>query len=217
MVRKIAALFALVLTFSLAAMPVAAQDVDVDDMTEFGLMNGHLRMYMADPANSTTDIMGVMIAGFEFDKEETAGDAFEEFTCGFASGFMGVTASDCDGLVEAGYDVADVDGIGDQAIEISGEADISGETPTGMLAVQDGNWMFIVITLGDATPGIGDDIAKFMVDAEPSDAEVVFAEDGTSTGGFFDMLPQDDDTVLEGLLPVLDQDLFGTLESTPAS
>ena len=103
------------------------------------------------------------------------------------------------------------------AIEISGEADISGETPTGMLAVQDGNWMFIVITLGDATPGIGDDIAKFMVDAEPSDAEVVFAEDGTSTGGFFDMLPQDDDPVLEGLLPVLDQDLFGTLESTPAS
>lgn len=218
MVRKLAALFALVLTFSLAAMPVAAQDISTEDMSEFGLDSGYLRMYMADPATSTTDVLGVMVAGFQFDTDKSANKAFEDFTCGFAGGFMGITdAADCDGLIKAGLDVADVDGMGDQAIEISGEADIDGATPTGMIAVQDGEFIFLVITLGDSTPGVGDAMATFMVDAEPSDAEVVFAEDGTSTGGFYDMLPQDGDTEIEGLLPMSDMDLFGGINSTPAS
>lgn len=220
MVRKFAALFALVLTFSLAAMPVAAQDIDTDSLGEFGLESGYLRMYMADPsaATASTDLLGVMVAGFQFDSADTVGDAFEDFTCGFAGGFMGVDdATDCAGLSDAGLEVADVDGIGDQAIEISGEADISGPTPTSILAVQDENQIFLVIYLGDATPGVGDDIAKFLVDAEPVDTEVVFADDGTSTGGFFDMLPQDGDAEIEGLMPMMDMDFMGDTSSTPAS
>lgn len=219
MVRKFAALFALVLTFSLAAMPVAAQDINAEDMDEFGLNSGYLRMYMADPAGATaTDVQAVMVAGFQFESDKTADKAFEDFTCGFAGGFMGITdASDCDGLVDAGLDVADVDGIGDQAIEISGEADIAGATPTGMLAVQDGEFIFLVITLGDSTPGVGDDMAKFLVAADPSDVEVEFVDDGTSTGGFYDMLPQDGDAEIDGLLPMMDMDFFGSSSSTPAS
>ena len=221
MVRKIAALFALVLTFSLAAMPVAAQDIDTADLQEFGLENAYLRMYMADPSAATADtsLLGVMVAGFQFESEDTAADAFEEFTCGFASGFMGVEdATDCEALADAGYTVNTDVAINDApAIEIIGESDINGPTPTNLLAIQDEGQIFVVITLGDDSEGAGDDLGGFLVDAEPTDTEVVFSEDGTSTGGFFDQLPQDGDPVLEGLMPMMDMDFMGSSSSTPAS
>ncbi len=221
MVRKIAALFALVLTFSLAAMPVAAQDIDTGDLAEYGLESGYLRMYMADPsaATASTDMLGVMVAGFQFDSEDTATDAFEDFTCGFASGFMGVEdATDCAGLEDAGFTVnADVAINEAPAIEILGESDINGPTPTNLLAIQDGDQIFMLINLGDDSEGANDDFGGFLVDAEPSDAEVAFSEDGTSTGGFFDQLPQDGDPLLEGLMPMMDMDFMGTSSSTPAS
>lgn len=227
MVRKFAALFALILTLGLAASPVAAQDVNVDDLEEVGLQSGYLRMYLADPsaADANPDLLGVMVAGFEFDDASTLDDAFEDFTCGFAGGFLGAEdALDCEGLVDAGFDVADVDGIGDQAIEVSGEADISGPTPTTMLAVQADNYLYVVIYLGDDSPGAADDIGTFLADAEPVDTEVVFSDDGTSTGGFFDTLPQAGDAEIEGLLPMMDMDFLGSssgtpddLDSTPAS
>ncbi len=121
MVRKLTALFALVLALGMAIMPAAAQDVSMDDASEFGLENGYMRIYMADPASASTatvDLLGVMVAGFQFDSADSAETAFEDFSCGFAGGFMGAEdAQDCDGLVEEGFTVTDVDGMGDQAIE----------------------------------------------------------------------------------------------------
>lgn len=220
MVRKFAALFALILTFGLAAAPVAAQDVNADDLSELGLESGYLRMYVADPTaeGANPDLLGVMAIGMEFDTADTAEDAFEDFTCGFAGGFLGTDdVLDCDGLVDAGFDVADVDGVGDQAIEVTGEADISGPTPVSLLALQADNYIFLVISLGDDTPGIGDDFGIFLADAEPVDTEVEFNADGTSTGGFFDMLPQEGDPLVEGFMPALDQDVFGLDTATPAA
>lgn len=219
MVRKIAALFALVLTFSLAAMPVAAQDIDASGLEEFGLESGYLRMYMADPSAATadTELLGVMVAGFQFDEEDTAADNFEDFTCGFASGFMGIEdATDCAGLEDAGLTVnADVAINDAPAIEVIGESDINGPTPTNLLAIQDGDQIFMVITLGDDSESAGDEMGGFLVDAEPSDAEVEFSDDGTSTGGFFDQLPQEGDALLEGLMPMMDMDFMGGSTSTP--
>lgn len=220
MIRKFAALFALVLTFGLAAAPVAAQDVDADALGSVGMESGFLRMYLADPAaaDANPDLLGVMVVGLEFDDADNLGDGFEDFTCGFAGGFLGtVDATDCEGLVDAGFEVSDVDGMGDQAIEVSGEADVSGPTPTTMLALQADNYLFIVIYLGDDTPGIADDFGTFLADAEPVDTEVSFSEDGTSTGGFFDMLPQEGDPVVEGFIPMMDDDLFGSASGTPES
>lgn len=218
MVRKFAALFALVLTLGLAAAPVAAQDVDTDALGSVGMESGFLRMYLANPAaaDANPDMLGVMVVGLQFEDADTLADGFEDFTCGFAGGFLGtVDATDCDGLVDAGFNVSDVDGIGDQAIEVTGEADVSGPTPTTMLALQADNHLFIVIYLGDDTPGAADEFGTFLADAEPVDTEVAFSDDGTSTGGFFDMLPQEGDPILEGLIPMMDDDLFGSATGTP--
>lgn len=221
MVRKLTALFALVLALGMAVMPAAAQEVSMDDASEFGLENGYMRIYMADPSSASTpsaDLLGVMVGGFQFDSAESAESAFEDFSCGFAGGFMGAEdAQDCEGLADAGFTVSDVEGIGDSAIEITGEADIAGPTPLTLLSIQSDNYLFMVITLGSDEPGSSDVMGKFLADAEPVDTEVEFNEDGTSTGGFFDMLPQEGDAELEGLMPITDMNFFGDAESTPAS
>lgn len=210
MVRKFMALFALMLALGMSVMPAAAQTSD--SLSEIGVENVYIRMYMADPAATVEvnpDLMGVMVGVIEFDSADTASDSFEDFSCGFVSGFVGIEATDCDGLVEGGMEVADVSGIGEQALEATGEATVSGTTmPTTILAVQQDNNIFLVINLGIAEPESGDAIAKFLVEAEPVDTEVVFSEDGTSTGGFFDMLPQDGDDVIAGLMPVMDLDMM---------
>lgn len=193
----------------------------MDDASELGLEGGYMRIYMADPASAstaTTDLLGVMAAGFQFDSADSAETAFEDFSCGFAGGFMGAEdAKDCDGLVDAGFTVTDVDGMGDQAIEITGEADIAGPTPVTLLSIQSENYLFMVIILGSDEPGSSDAIGKFLADAEKVDTEVEFSEDGTSTGGFFDMLPQDGDAEIDGLMPMTDMDFFGDAAGTPAS
>ena len=64
MVRKLTALFALVLSLGMAVMPAAAQDLTMDDASEFGLEGGYMRMYMADPTSDATvapDLLGVMV------------------------------------------------------------------------------------------------------------------------------------------------------------
>lgn len=220
MVKKLTALFALVFALGLAVMPAAAQDINMDDASEFGLEGGYLRIYTVDPAMATptTDVLGVMTAGFEFDSADSAETAFEDFSCGFAGGFMGAEdAADCEGLTDAGFTVSDVEGMGDQAIEITGEADIAGPTPVTLLSIQSDNYLFMVITLGSDEPGSSDALGKFLADAEPVDTEVEFSEDGTSTGGFFDLLPQEGDPEAEGLMPVSDMNFFEDAAGTPAS
>lgn len=220
MVRKFAALFALILTFGLAAAPVAGQDLDLDDFESLGVNGANIRMYLSDDAMTDPDaeLLGVMIVGIEFDSSETLDQHFEEFTCGFASGFLDVAAvENCEDLVDAGFAVSDVDGIGDQAIEVIGMGEGVDAMPTTMLALQADNYLFVVLHLGVEEPSAGDDIGTFLANAEQSDAEVVFSDDGTSTGGFYDMLPQAGDAEIEGLTPMMDQDMFGTPVGTPAN
>ena len=218
MVRKFMALFALMLALGMSVMPAAAQTSD--SLSEIGVENVYIRMYMADPAATVEvnpDLMGVMVGVIEFDSADTASDSFEDFSCGFVSGFVGIDATDCDGLVEGGMEVADVSGIGEQGLEATGEATVSGTPmPTTVLAVQQENNIFLVINLGIAEPESGDAIAQFLVDAEPVDTEVEFSEDGTSTGGFFDMLPQEGDDVIAGLMPLLDLDMMSD-SATPGA
>lgn len=221
MVRKFMALFALVLAMGMTIMPVAAQSSDTEALRAIGVENVYIRMYIADPsaaaAAANPDLMAVMVGVIEFDEADTAHDSFEDFSCGFISGFVGIDATDCDGLVEGGMDVADVTGIGEQALEATGDATVSGSTmPATILAVQQENNIFLVINLGIAEPESGDAIAKFLVEAEPVDTEVEFSEDGTSTGGFFDILPQDGDEVIAGLMPFMDLNMMEE-EATPAA
>lgn len=213
MVRKLVALFALVLTLGMAVSPVAAQDVSMDDFEEFGLTSGYFRGYVNPAADA--EIMMKMVGGFEFEDEDVVEENFEEFACGFAAGFSGSTATDCDSLGEADVTVSDVDNIGDEAMGFAGPAEGMNYE---MLIIRDGNFIFVVVGLGETVAeGSMDDLGKFMVDAEPVDTEVQFSEDGTSTGGFFDMLPTADDDVIAGYEPAVDMDILDAATSTPAS
>ena len=222
MVRKLTALFALVLSLGMAVMPAAAQDLTMDDASEFGLEGGYMRMYMADPASEATvapDLLGVMVAGFNFDSADSAEAAFEDFSCGFAGGFMGADdAEDCAGLADAGFTVNDnLEINGDKAIEITGEANVGGPIPVTLLSIQSDNNLFMVITLGVAEEGASDAIGGYLADAEPVDTDVEFSDDGTSTGGFFDMLPQEGDAEIAGLAPQSDLNVFEDAASTPGA
>lgn len=213
MVRKLVALFALVLTLGMAVSPVAAQDVNMDDLEEFGLKSGYFRGYMN--TDTSADIMMIMVGGFEFEEADVANEHFEDFACGFAAGFSGSEALECDALAEDGVGVSDVDNLGDKAMAFTGEAQGMNYE---MLMIQDENHIFVVVGLGETVPeGSMDELGKFMVEAEPVDTEVQFVDDGTSTGGFFDMLPTADDDVLAGFAPMIDMDILEETTGTPAS
>lgn len=106
-------------------------------------------------------------------------------------------------------------------MEFTGKQDLnlgtgSSEIQFTLMMVQKDNWIFAVALLGDNIgEGEADQYAKALVEAEPSDAPVVFESDGTSTGGFFDMLPADTDPMMADFQPLMDMDILN-MEATPA-
>lgn len=214
MIRKLMTVFALLLTVGLAAAPAVAQDFDLETIEDSGLTGIHGRLYVAGSAlTGGPGLMGVMVVGFDFDTPETAGDIFEFVTCAFIGGMLDVEdEGDCEALVAAGADVADVNGIGSQAIEVSAEQTSDDEvTPMLVLSTQSENRIFMLVYLGDNTPGIADDFGQFLAEAEPQDSDVVFDVDGNASGGFFDMLPQAGDEIVEGLIPFEDMDIYSEM------
>lgn len=210
MIRKFVTTLSLIFAFGLAAVPVMAQDFDVEGMEEMGLEGIHARLYISEAAlTGGPGIMGVMVVGIELADADTASEVFELLTCSFAGGMLGVEdEGDCEELLASGIEVADIDGIGAQAIEIIGSA-VGDEDPMPMvaLAVQSEQHIFVVIYLGDDTSGVANDFGTYLADAEAVDTEVVFDESGNASGGFFDMLPPAGDPVIEGLMAMQDMDI----------
>lgn len=201
MVRKTMTLFAFLLTIGLAAGGSVAAQTPVSDTADVsGLESSYLRTYAADVEQPVEgEQFGAQAGVFTFDSPESVEGAFDAFADDFALGFFGE---------DADVESSDVDGVGDNAREYVGEADLGGEfTPMTVLMVQQENMILLSISLGIAESGSADDIAQFMIDAEPSDSEVMFSDDGTSTGGAFDLMPAAGDEVLGGMVPVLDMDL----------
>lgn len=214
MIRKLKVMITLMFMLGMAVAPVAAQDLDVEDMEDMGLQGMYGRMYLTEAAlTGQPGVMGVMIVGVSFTEADVAEEAFETITCAFAGGMLDIEdEGDCEALQEGGVEVTDLDGVGDQAIELIGQ---SGEDedaqPILIVSTQSANNIFLVIYLGDNEPGLADDFAVFLADADPVDTEVEFDADNNGTGGFFDMLPQEGDAVLEGLIPYQDLDLFSEM------
>ena len=225
MIRKFAALFALILTLGMAAAPVAAQDIDTTDMEAMGVENVYARQYEADPnATTETNPQALMAVGIVLDDADRIHDAtFDVFVCAFTGGFVSeLTGSDevqnCEDLETMGMTLnSDLD-MGDRALELSGDSTM----PLNILAVQNDNVVFIMINIGDPAAGSLDAFGTAVADAEVSDSEVELNADGTSTGGFFDMLPQEGDEAVEGFVPAADISLLegvetATPDSTPAN
>ena len=221
MIRKFAALFALILTFGMAAAPVAAQDIDTDSMEDLGVENVYARQYEVDPnATTETNTQALMAVGIELDDADRVDDAtFDIFVCAFTGGFVSELigtdeVQSCEDLEGLGMTLdSDVD-MGDRALELSGDSTM----PLNILAVQNDSVVFIMINIGDPAAGSLDAFGTAVADADVSDAEVELNADGTSTGGFFDMLPQEGDEAVEGFIPAADISLLEGVETaTPGS
>lgn len=216
LIRKLKVAMALMFMLGMVAAPVAAQDFDIENVEDLGLSGMYGRMYLTEAAlTGGTGPMAVVAIGFSFEEAEVADEMFEVVTCGFAGGMLGIEGEgECDALIDAGIEVTDLDGIGDAAIELIGEVgDEADAQPALIVSTLSGNNIFLVVYLGDNEPGLGDAFAMFLADAEPVDTEVVFDADNNGTGGFFDMLPQEGDEVLEGLIPYQDMDLFSEISN----
>lgn len=219
MFRKFTLLLSLVLAMGFAiTSTAAAQDVPTSAGDVEGLETGYARMYMPDfsamieaagtPGATTgfdeNAVLVIMTAGFTFDSEDNAGKALDTFGEGFTSEMSGAE----------NLEAAELDDLGDRAVLYSGTVEESGESmPTNTLLVQDGEAVYMIsVTGGDLDEGKqqAQDIATHMLDGEIETGDVTFNEDGTSTGGVFDLMPTAEDTdLVSGLAPSMDMDFSG--------
>ncbi|HWV23286.1 MAG TPA: hypothetical protein VNZ58_03775 [Thermomicrobiales bacterium] len=225
MLRKITILLSLILTLGFAVTTsAAAQDTpSVDSLNVDGLESGYGRAYMPDlnalveamstPGAATPDLnadgpSAIQISILTFDKADNAKKASDSIADEIAS-------QEVEDVEMKSEEVKD---LGDSATLYTGEVKSMGETMAiTALLVQDGEQLLQIQIVGgenDANSSQAQAIAQHMLDTEPSTNEVTFNEDGTSTGGAFDRMPQSGDTDLIGdLTPFMDMDLSTTLES----
>lgn len=216
MFKRIALLLSLVFALAISS-GAGAQDtptLDPDDVE--GLESGYARMYIADieammatpgamEEMSLEDMaLSGMAAVFTFEDEGAAEDAFGLFGDQFAQGFMEGSGTEAE--------KSEIDDLGNQAVEYLGETEVDEETTsaTSMILVQDGEHIFIAMILGGAE--VSDDtraFAEYLLDGEISEDEVAFNEDGSSTGGVYDIMPNEENTeIVQGMVPFMDADFM---------
>ncbi|MCO5226772.1 MAG: hypothetical protein M9934_00640 [Thermomicrobiales bacterium] len=236
MIKRFSLLVALLMTLSLAVTPVAAQGVDLDDPESMGIVGGYGRLYFAasvmdlmmsgeapdaDTLDGLADVYMIMVLGLEFASADIADENLDGFLCSMLASYLELETdvnSACDDVMEEGVELIDVEGLGDRAIESTVVMD---EDPVlgfagklNLLLVRDGSTVYVFLHIGPgAEAGTADPLAAFLFSADPSDTEVVFDEDGGSTGGFFDMLPPADGPLLADFIPVADMDMGAELSA----
>lgn len=233
--RWISALALALLLGGMVLAPASAQD-DADEF-EFsdlsGLQSGVGRYYYADysamyDAMSTPGaempelpaLLGLSVGVLKFDGDDNAQSGFnqlyEEFVNSanesFAeNGDMGTPATPI--TVTEG----DVDDIGDEAKSMAAAVEEEDGTyySYGVIA-RKGEYLYMVIGNGSSDPSESiNQLTKDMTDRDAGDGDGTFNQDGTSTGGLWDLFPADDDPALGGLLNGGDEVLFpvGTPEA----
>lgn len=218
--KRIALLLSLVMTLGMASHAGAQSTPTLDPNDVPGLESGYARMYIADiealmatpgamEAMSTPGALGDvalsgMAAVFTFEDEGAAEDAFGTFGEQFAQGFMEGSGTKAE--------PTEINDLGNQAVEYLGETEVDDETtsPISIILVQDGEHIFIAMILGGSDVSASTrDLAEYLIDADIPDSEVMFNEDGSSTGGVFDILPNAEDTgIVQGMVPFMDADFM---------
>lgn len=215
-VRRLASILC-ALMFVMTVTPAAAQQEEesvLDDPSQLeGIEAGVARAWYSDRDLSTPPAEGeslVYIAGgavLEFDTGEHATAAYgtiREFIETEDALGLGATASD--------LEIEELDDLGDSAVALSGS--VADATVSGYLRyilVQDGTWVYYTVAMStDAdAASIADDIVAH-IDAQDDDASGVgeVNENGGSTGGLWDLLPDPDDDLFEGMVPGGDNVLY---------
>lgn len=163
------------------------------------------RIYAANPdalfpeatpgadAVATPPIIAVVQA-YEFGSDEDAEASFESVSETVNEQITQGTSTE--------FQQTDVDDLGDQGIQSTGTVDASGfEVPLTTLVVREGNIIFLAAagTLDDSSADAANAFMEHMLNEESGDSAVEFNEDGTSTGGIFDVFPTVDDDVIQGM------------------
>lgn len=222
MVKKFTLIVALLLTLGLSVQSVAAQfdsdAADLDPKDVPGLIAGYSRSYApdmealmatpsADPLDLSAYLRNVSIMTYVFESDDTASDFFEMMKDQMNDE---LTASS----PEMGQaEVSEVTGIDRDAMQVTVDMGDLGVGLTILMFI-DGDTVFAIlamdVTVDDAI-AMTTDIANYLIDADVQDDEVIFNEDGTSTGGVFDRMPASGDEVVGGLEVEADSDLFATV------
>lgn len=205
----------LTLALSLALSLMTSSSAMAQDLSGVeGLESAYGRMYMVDTATivATPGATESLDAGDIPLVARTAVYSFEDSAAAEVA-TEDVADSIADDASEgAGMEKEELDGIGDAAFQYTTDVEVEEGTTVGMVIVvvqEDENLLVAAVVGGEDPAGMAHDWAEFMVDAEIENDEVQFSEDGTSSGGAFDLMPgADDEDLLGDLAPVGDVDVI---------
>jgi hypothetical protein len=213
LIRKLTLILSLVLgmaltTTAFAQTPGAADPTDAlneldTDVTIYG------RTYEGDlssqPEAGEEMVLTAIIQAYELDDADVAEEALPHVEQ--------LMKDELEPIVGVPFETEEVDDLGDTATLSIAELEQSGQTiNVALLLVQQDNVIFLsasVVMNGEAET-TSTDFMEFMLDAEAGDsADAQLEEDGTSTGGYFDTFPTDEDTDVVGDLQVT-EDMYET-------
>jgi len=214
------------LMLGMATAPIAAQDADPAEGTDFkdleGIQKAYTRSFsvdfMAMMESATPDaqpsgwfVLTTMV--LEFDSEDNARAGSELLLKELENTDMGDSGAT---LEDAELDV-DFDYTAKQAVtEEEGMSSV-----VLMATAQDGNYLYVVIgiTFGDDPAATTSSVLTTMKETEASDDEEMFHEDGTSMGGLWAKLPTVDQVQAEApsLTQATDEIAYPEGEGTPAA
>lgn len=211
------------LMLGMATAPIAAQEADPAEGTDFQDLEGIQKAYIR---SFSIDFMAMMESGtpdatpsgwfvltamvLEFDGEDNARAGTDLLLEELENTDMGDTGAT---LEDAELDV-DFDHTAKQAV-----TDEDGMTSTMLLATaQDGNYLYVVVgvTFGDDPVATASSVLTSMKETDAGDDEEMFHEDGTSMGGLWAKLPSIEQVQEEA--PALTQatdDVAYPVEGTP--
>lgn len=227
--RGLLSLVAMLAIFGVALsgpLHAAAQDDPATDTFDFneldGFQRGTGRTYMGDLTAlfgnldayatpgaeiATPDLNSLglfMLGGFvaQFDSSDNAVAALDKLAAQVTQ-----PTGDAEELV---FTETEIDPIGDTTKAYSGQYSEDGiDGSASVILAQKGEYVYAVVAIsfGSDPTAAATSFVTDMTGKTPGDGEGTFSEDGTSTGGLWDVFPSSDADYLTGLTPMSDEDL----------
>ncbi len=232
--RWLSAFVLVIMLGGLVIAPVSAQDSEEEfDLNQLeGLQSGVGRFYYGDmsalmggmmgtPSADTQMpenlLVGLSAAVFKFDGDDNAKKGMNTLVDELKKSMVAEMGDE--GTPTAEIQETDVKDIGDEAKGASTTIDEGGMSMSAyLLMVRSGDTL--IFLAGNGTGNIQDtinNIGKTMADRDAGDGDGTFNEDGTSTGGLWDVFPPADDENLNGLTNGGDEIIFPEDAGTPAA